>query len=137
LLGTDGSARSQEVGKKGGPVSRDRPSCLYVVRYWVLEAELQFGLNYSRRRIGAQPRSEGRRGRIDGGHDAAEQGRVADVRDRSLEIGMVEHVVELRTESNLPFFPARNFGLLHKREVAVEVVGATELVTRHIAKARR
>src|ERR1700722_11811392 len=108
--------------KKGGP---EEPP--FRIHTWCLKRELQFGLDQASRSVCAQPGTERGRWRRNRPHNLPEFP-VADITDRRLEVRVIEHVIELRPKSDLSAFPARDFRLLHQREIAVEVVRATQLV---------
>jgi hypothetical protein len=96
-----------------------------------LERKLQLQLNYSRRRIRSQNRTEHRRWRRNGPYDLSEPG-VRNIRNRSVEIGMVEYVEELCP--NHEVHPLPDLRVLHDREVRIPVVWAADCVSPDVAE---
>src|ERR1700730_9650789 len=92
-----------------------------------LKLELDLQLNHSGSYIASQTSTQNARRRLLEKLDLAES-LVGNAVIRKTEIGVVEQVEELESNPEHTLLPARNPGVLHEREVGVEVVWSAKAV---------
>src|SRR6266446_5729711 len=102
----------------------------------MLEGELSLQLDQPWRRVPAQARPERRSRTRDRANDRAEL-RARQIRHGSVEVRMVEDVVELEAQAKLTPLPTWNMHELHDRKVRVEVARSAQGVSAEIAEAVR
>ena len=102
-----------------------------------LEVKLCGQLDQTRGSVAAEEGSQNAGWGVDHPQDLAELARsVGNVAHRLVEVGVVEKVKELETDSELRAFPVRDSCVLHHGEIRVEVMGTKELVTTLIAETK-
>src|SRR5215470_7514079 len=101
-----------------------------------LERQLGLDLNQAWRGVATQKRSKDRSRRTNGGDDRAEL-RVGNVAHRLIEVGVIEQVEELQSDSNPASFPMGDLEVLHHSQVGIEVLRPIELVTPLAAETSR